>query len=398
MDLNVSAITALFQDTIGSLQGEPDFQWSADDVKYAVTDRGDPDVQVAVGNVPLDYDLWAGLRNPAVVGLHPAGLPEIWAFHAHRRKRRVDATGRPTIFQIPQSYDDAQATYRRAVIISIMIPFSPTVLDAYAQGIQDRPQGSSHLYARMYRDANLLINTATSRVAMDLVTKDRVVVAMDDTTVKDISTEAIPVTQQGVSHGPSKGGNFPQKSLAVLLGLGQFGVHRLVFRDEYQAGDVTRYFGPLRSIIVFDQAEVDQSGRHGVMYPTPAWRDFLFQLADFTHTDRAVNQHRFCTYIPLDDDGCGKCLGCCPSGAQPNSTPTPHGQYSDQVQRQAHRFWDGYLQFDYARCCDDRGQMGTLFPEWSCTRCLTTCATDGATRPAAVQAFYTKFCQLTATG
>jgi hypothetical protein len=395
MEVHATDITARFQDTIRDLQGEPDFQWRPDDVKYAVNGRGEPDVQLAVGNVPLDYDLWAGLRNPALVGLHPAGLPEIWAFHANRRKSRVDAAGRSTIFQIPQSYDYARTTYRRAVIISVMLPFSPTVLDAYVQGIRGATQGSSYLYARMYRDANLMINTATSRVAMDLVTPDRVVVAMDDTTVKDVSTEAIPLTHQGVSHGPSKGGNYPQKSLAVLLGLGQFGIHRLVFRDEYRDGDVTRYFGPIRSIVIFDKDEVVRTGRHGVMYPTPAWRDFLFQLSDFTHTDQAVNQYRFCSYIPLGDEGCGKCIGCCPSGAQPNSTPTPQGQFSEQVKRQIHRFWDGCLQFDYARCCEDRGQLGTLFPEWSCTRCLTVCVTEGSTRPSAAKAFYTKLHQLT---
>ena len=35
-------------------------------------------MKLAVGNVPLDYDLWEGLRNPAIIGMYPAGLKEIW--------------------------------------------------------------------------------------------------------------------------------------------------------------------------------------------------------------------------------------------------------------------------------------------------------------------------------
>lgn len=395
MELNTTEISNLFKETIMGLQEEPDFQWSSDDVKYAINGKGEPRIQLAVGNVSLDYDLWEGLRNPAVVGLYPAGLQEIWEFYANRRKNRVDEHGRPTIFQTPRSYDYARNNYRRVVVISVMLPFSSKVIDAYANIIRGEKSGSSHLYARMYEDTNLMINKASSRVAMDLVARDRVVVAMDDKTVEDVSAEAIPVTHQGVSHGPSKGGNYSQKSVAALLGLGQFGIHRLVFRDEFIDGKVKRYFGPIRSLIIFDKEELVRNGRNGVIYPTREWREYLFKLYDFTNIEQDVNKYRFCSYIPLDDEGCGKCIGCCPSGAQPNSTSTPRGPFSEQVKQQTHRFWDGKLQFDYARCCEERGQMGTLFPEWSCTRCMSMCATEGSKRTYAAKEFYNKLKHLT---
>ena len=56
---------------------------------------------------------------------------------------------------------------------------------------------------------------------------------------------------------------------------------------------------------------------------------------------------------------------------------------------------NGKLQFDYARCCEDRGHMGTLFPEWSCARCVSTCATDGNRRHYAAKNYYNKMRALT---
>ena len=76
--LSDSSLAPLFREVIGELQEEPEFQSSRERVKYALDENGQPDVKVAVANVPLDYDLWEGLRNPAVVGSYPAGLREIW--------------------------------------------------------------------------------------------------------------------------------------------------------------------------------------------------------------------------------------------------------------------------------------------------------------------------------
>ncbi len=76
---------ALFKEKITELQGEPAFERTTQPIQYAVDKKGIPLIKVAVGNVPLTYDLWKGLRNPAVIGLYPAGLREIWEFYAHRR-------------------------------------------------------------------------------------------------------------------------------------------------------------------------------------------------------------------------------------------------------------------------------------------------------------------------
>jgi hypothetical protein len=352
----VENATRLFKKKIAELQEEPEFQWAKDRITYAVDQEGKPDVKLAVGNIPLDYDLWQGLRNPAVVGLYPAGLEELWGFHANRRKKRVDETGRQSIFQVPQSFEYAKKKFNRAVILSVMLPLSPKIIGNYSDIILKENVGSSHLFSRMYEDVNLMINKATSRSAIELVDDTNMVLLMDNTNVKNVSEEAIPLTHQKESHGPSKGGNYPQKSLAALMGLGQFGVSRLVFRDEINGKHVERFVGPIRSIIVFDSGELVTNGDGGVIFPTDEWRDFLFQLYDFTHIDPDINKYRFCSYIPFSDEGCGKCVSSCPSGAQANSVPTIKGTYSEEVSKQSHRFWNQKLQFDFGRCCDDRGQ------------------------------------------
>jgi len=395
LEVTAKGLTDVFKEKIAELREEPEFQWSLERRKDAMEESGEPCVKVAVGNVPLDYDLWKGLRNPAVVGLHPAGLQEIWEFYVNRKKERVDEFGRQTIFQIPRSFNFARKNYSRAVIISVMLPFSPQVIGDYTQIILEKRKGSSHIFSRMYQDVNLMIDKATSRVATDLVADDTVVVAMNNDTVKNVSTEAIPLTHQGVSHGPCKGGNYPQKSAAVLMGLGQFGISRILFRDEFIDGKVQRFVGPLRSIIMFDKDDLVRDGGDGIIYPTEDWREFLFKLFDFTDIDPDLNKYRFCSYIPYDDEGCRKCISYCPSGAQANSVPTPNGGYPEQISKQAHRFWEGKLQFDFARCEDERGQMATLFPEWSCARCVSICAAEGNRRVYAAKNFYKKVLQLT---
>lgn len=388
--ITVKTITDDFKKTIRDLQEEPDFQWSRERVNYALGENGEPAVKVAIGNVPLDYDLWQGLRNPAVAGLFSAGLREIWEFYANRRKREIDESGRQTIFQISRSFDYARSNYSRAVIISVMLPLSQKVLNDYVQLFLERGKMSSHLYSRMMEDANQMIDRATSRVGIDLVGDDNVVVPMDEETVKRVSMEAVPITHQGASNGPSLEVNYSQKSVGVLMGLGQFGVGRIVMRDEFVDGRVQRFIGPIRSIIIFDKEELVEDGTGGVVYPSEEWRLFLFKLFDFTSVDPEINKYRFCGYIPYGDEGCMKCVDRCPSGALPNSVPSPDGTYPDEVSRQAHRFWEGKLRFDFGRCCEERGQMGTLFSEWSCSRCVSICGTQGNRRVYAAKNYYEK--------
>jgi len=383
-------LTTLFKEVITELQEEPAFQ-----KETAAFDKdGTPSVKLAVGNAPLHYDLWKGLRNPAVIGVYPAGLQEIWELYAHRRKKGIDESGRPTIFQVPQSFDFALKNYSRVVMVSVMLPFSPRILNEYADVIIKKEKGSSHVFSRMYEDVNSLLDKATTRVALDLVADHNVVIPMNNDTVKSISEEALPVTRQGNSHGPSKGGNYPQKSVAAFLGLGQFGVNRIIFRDEVINGKIHRFTGPLRSLVIFDSEDV-VTNEEGIIYLAEQWRHFLFTLYNFTDTDYEVNKYRFCSYIPFNDQGCDLCREYCPSGAQETSIPTPTGEYPEHISRQTHRFWEGKLQFDYGRCCEERGQMATLYPEWSCARGLTMCAAKGRRRVYAAENFYRKMCELT---
>lgn len=395
IDATVKSLRHLFGEKIIELQDEPEFQWKREGVKYAVDKNQNPCVKLALGNIPLDYDLWKGLKNPAIVGLYPLGLREIWEFYANRRKTGVDESGRQTVFQIPRSYDFAIKNYSRALIVSVMLPFSLEVIENYIQLILREKRESSHIFSRMYEDVNLMIDKATSRIAASLVTNDTVVVAMTNDNVKAISQEAVPSTHQGTSHGPCKAGNYPQKSIAALMGLGQFGVSRIFFKDEIIDDKVERFSGPLRSIIIFDKKELVRDGSDGIIYPTQAWRQFLVKLFDFTDIAPHINKYRFCSYISYDDEGCTKCIDLCPSGAQVSSVPTPHGAYPEEISNQTHRFWEGKLQFDFARCCEDRGQMGTLFPEWSCARCVSICTGAGKRRTNATKNFYKKILQLT---
>jgi len=397
MMFNKNELVQSFIDKLTEIRDEPEFSIGTDKLKYATDEDGLPIIKLVMGNIPLDYDIWEGLRNPATIGLHPAGLPEIWEFYANRRKKKAEEAGRPTLFQVPTTFNYAKSTYNRAVIISVMLPFSSNIIGDYVSQIIDKKRGSSHTFARMYKDINLILDKAVSRVATEMVIDDAeaIVLPMIGDNVNALSTEAIPQTKQGISHGPSKGGNYPQKSIAVLFGLGQFGISRIVFRDEIVEGRVQRYAGPIRSIVVFDKDKMIMDGNDDTIFPTAAWRTFLTRLFDFTDTDPEINRYRFCAHLPQNDKGCNKCVECCPSGAQSNSTPLNTGEYSDQVARQAHRFWEDKLQFDFEKCCDERGQMASMLPEWSCARCVMVCADQGIRRKKAAQTFYQKMKELT---
>lgn len=394
-DISRQSISNALKEKVKELKEEPEFQWAGGKIRHAVDKQEEPNVKVAVANVSLDYDLWKGLRNPALIGLHPAGLREIWEFYANSKKDRIDEFGRQTIFQIPYSFNYALKNYNRAMIISAMLPISIEVFRDYNEKIRRRDRSPSYSYTRAAGEVNTLIDRAVTRLGQDLVNHERAVVVMNNATVKKVSTQTIPLTRQGASHGRCKGGNYPQRSIAVLTGLGQFGVSRNVFRDEIVDGRVERSIGPIRSIIIFDKEKLIMDGSKGIFHPTVEWRNFLFKLSDFTCIDPEINKYRFCSYIPYNDEGCGKCITYCPSGAQANSSPTPKGRFPERIARQKHRFWDGKLQFDDGRCCDERGQMATLYPEWVCARCLSICGGEGNKREYAAENFYKKMEELT---
>jgi len=132
------------------------------------------------------------------------------------------------------------------------------------------------LFARSYDYINRMLDKAITRAAIDLVGDDseRAVIVMNNDNMKAVSTEVIPQSRQGISHGPSKGGNFPQKKSGSAIGFGQFGASRMVVRDEVIDGKVERLGGPIRSIIVFDQGELVKNGEDGIIYPSPPGENF----------------------------------------------------------------------------------------------------------------------------
>ena len=131
---------------------EPKFSSSGVQLKFATDINNNPAVKLAIGNVPLEYDLWKGLKNPAVVGLYPLGLQEIWEFYANRRNKKTDENGRRKIFPLPVSFDDAKKIFNRAVIISVMLPFAPEVIKESVQSIINRDNGSSYAFTQMYEE------------------------------------------------------------------------------------------------------------------------------------------------------------------------------------------------------------------------------------------------------
>ena len=365
------------------LANQPEFQWQDERANYAIDSDGTPAVRVAAANSDLQFDLWQGLRNPAKVGLYPAGYAEIWDFHANNRKRRTDDAGRATIFQVADTFEKATKRLGRAVILSAMLPVHPNVFTLYNRYINDRSMAPWDGYCKVWGELNKLLDRAITRLAFDLVNKDRVVVVMNDANTARISTESVPIFHQGASHGVCKKVNYSQRSIAVLTGLAQFGVSRNVFRDEMHNGAVSRLTGVLRSIILFDNQDIPANGQTGVRQLTPKWLAHLQKMSDFTITDSEINRQRFCTFIPESGEpGCGKCITACPSGAMPNSSPTASGTYSEKVSRQQHRFWDGALQFDNASCLEYRTQHADLYSEWMCARCLSICGTDTFKREA----------------
>ena len=136
--------------------------------------------------------------------------------------------------------------------------------------------------------------------------------------------------------------------------------------------------GVLRSIVVFDPEKPARDGRDDVVFLDGELRQRLMALTDFTNADPAVNRYRFCTYHGAEGvNGCGKCISFCPAGALANSSPSRGGTYAPDVASQTHRFNDGALQFDFGRCCDDRGQLASLYDEWMCGRCVSICGGEG---------------------
>ncbi len=387
-DIDRATLTRLLADKVAEISVQPEYRWADGRTNFAVDTDGAPAVRVGVLNCGLDCDLWKGLRNPAMIGLYPVGLPQIWGFYANNRKRRTDESGRATIFQTAEPYETACKRFGRVVLLSAMLPLNGDVARRYTKTIHHDAFAPWEGYAKAWSELNALLDAGINRLAYDLVADDRAVIVMNEKNTARISEMTVPATEQGASHGVCKGGNYPQRSAAVLTGLGQFGISRSVFRDEPHEGGARRLLGPLRSLLLFDSAQPLQGRNDEVVFLDDRWRESLKKINDFTVTDPDVNAARYCTYLPADGErGCARCVAFCPSGALASSSPAPDGQYPTNVAAQTHRFWDDVLQFDNGKCCDERGQLAQLYDEWMCGRCVSMCAAEGNIRSGSAEAF-----------
>jgi len=376
-------IEAALRCKIEESRREPEYLWADDRRNHKVNDEGEAAIKAAVANCTLDFDLWKGLRNPAQIGRHPVGLREIWEYYAANDIKKIRPDGTPNYLSMPSSFEEAAAQFSRGVIISVMLPVADEVFERYAETIVRREPAPYDAYCKIWGETNQLLDEAVAKVAMELYGPERAVVPMTDDRVRAISEQAVPLIHQGNYHGPCKGGNFPQKSAAVLTGLVQFGVSRNVFRDEIRNGQVGRFVGPIRSIVLFDAEDPVTDGSGGVVYLTGAWREQVIALSDFTNIRPEVNRQRYCTCIPdqeWDEEGCGFCIQYCPPGAVGSSAPKEDGEYTGAVKQEGSRFSDGHLQFNFARCLDDRTQKAKLYPDYVCARCMVICAARGKRR------------------
>ena len=208
------------QDTVKSkvteLSSQPEFQWADGWTTYATDDDGSPAVRVAVANCGLDFDPWAHLRNPAIVGLHPVDTEQLWDFYGANRRKGVDESGRGTIFKVATPFCVARERFGRVVFISVLLPANPEVFTTYNEHVKSRSMAPWDRYGKTWNELEQLLDRATTRAAYGMMTEDRAVLVLNGRTIERISSEAVPMTHQGDAHGPCKGGNYSQKSMAVL--------------------------------------------------------------------------------------------------------------------------------------------------------------------------------------
>ena len=403
-DLTRDSVESLIKQKVREVANKPEYMWADSRRNYMCEkadggdrDRSDRDgsepvVRVGMANCRLDHDLWDGLRNPASVGLHPAGLREIWEFFATKNIRRVRPDGSVNHLAAPEPFESAKERFKRVTIISALLPFSREMLEGYRQIIISKSEAPYDGFCKAYGEVNTLFDESLSRAALELFSDGRAVIPMTNRTVKELSETAIPKIHQGVYHGPCKGGHFPQKSVGVLTGLVQLGVSRIAFRDELMADEVVRLVGPLRSVIVFDSEDPVTDGSGGIINLDQQWSRWVFSLSDFTNTDREIARRRFCRHTNdsgSEEKSCSLCIELCPSGAQAESSPKPDGTYAPQIQAQKSRWYKSDLQFAFSECVEERTQKSDLFPQFMCGRCMVICALAGkrsadAARAAAV--------------
>jgi ferredoxin len=387
--LSEEILTTNISNEIGALITESAYYFNSGNLPFDLDDTGKPCVKVSIGTCSVDFDLWENLRNPATLGLYPLGLLDIWNYYATLTKPRSDESGRTLLFEEAKSPEWAIANFCKAAVASIMLPFSANLFESYAKRIELGIQGPISSFQTTWNSLNDLFDKAVTRTAMNLCSKEVIAIPMTKDLIQSISSVAVPQIHQGTAHGPFKGGNWPQKSIAVLCGLGQFGVGRSVIRDELSDGQIVRYLGPLRSIVFYASKQV--FNKELINLEDKALRIYVTRLADFTDSSPQTVGSRFCLYqTETGDSGCRMCHVYCPSTAIMRSSPNQQGCYPDSILGQKHRFYNGKLQFDASKCREERSNLTSIYPDWGCSRCIVMCSRRGGRNPRAVESFWNR--------
>jgi len=378
--INRRNLQYLLQTKVAEVINEPAYNWNSPFKSFMTDGEGEPVIRVGIINFDLDTDIWAGLRSPALVGMHPVTPADIWRHYACLTSKTVRPDGSPNPLAMPEPFADAQSRFRRGVIVCGMLAVNPEIYERYAEKITQGDEDPFDYYNRATDDINCIINKAIGKTGLALINPNRAVVAMTDRNIEMVIKRTKSDYFSGRYHGPCNN-HWPNNSLAVMTGLLRFGVNRIAFRDEVSAdGKRQRLFGRYRSIVIFDQEPLEMNNGAGVTQLDSTRLQELKRVSDYTIVSDDVFAQRYCTYnltVANGESVCGKCLPACPSGALQNSTPTPTGIYDAVLTEQKYRFWEGTLDFDYANCINDRSQKGQLYEDYVCARCEVVCAAEG---------------------
>ncbi|MFC1959997.1 hypothetical protein ACFLYO_04745 [Chloroflexota bacterium] len=383
--INRTNLHDLLQAKVVEVINEPAYNWNSPFKSFMTDAEGQLVIRVGIINFDLDTDIWAGLRSPALVGMHPVTPADIWRHYACLTSKSVRPDGSPNPLAMPEPFIDAKSRFRRGVIICGMLAVNPEIYQLYGEKIEQGEEAPFDNYQRATDDVSMIINNAIGKTGLALINPDRAVIPMTDRNTEMVINRTKSEYFSDRYHGPCNN-HWPNNSLAIMTGLLRFGINRIAFRDEVMAnGKQQRLFGRYRSIVIFDQEPLVTDNVGGVTLLDPNRLKELKRVNDYTNvSDEAISQ-RYCTYNLINANGetvCGKCLTACPSGALLNSSPNPAGIYNDSVTDQEHRFWEGTLDFDYANCTNDRLQKAQLYEGYVCARCEVVCANNGVRKSA----------------